>query len=247
MSKFLTMTIDSLLIGNFQDNFQCLLYSAHRTQSYLFAPGTRKNIKSHLRQYILFCCKFSRRIVPADRDTLTAFFELFSITASYNHLKNVYSSIKFLHQALNQPFLEEEFQVNTVLQAIKRKIARVPFQVLPITPKILCDMYNFIDLRKPSDLALWSSFLVAFYCLFRKSNVAPKSLETFNCLKDLSRRKVSFLDSDGIVLVYSNWRKTNQFMSRNTVIPLIRNQTLALYPFSVDPLGGVNSRRSCVR
>ena len=117
-------------------DFLTLLASAHRTQAYLFSNGTKRNIKSHLRQFILFCCKFKRRVVPADRDTLTAFFKLFSLTASYNHLKNVYSSIKFLHNALNMPFLEEEFQVNTVLQSIKRKIARVPFQVLPITPSI---------------------------------------------------------------------------------------------------------------
>ena len=108
----------------FQENFRCLLASAHKTQAFLFSPGTRKNIESHLRQFILFCCKYSRKIVPADRDTLTAFFELFSLSASYNHLKNVYSSIKFMHKALNEPFLEEEFQVNTVLQSIKRKIQR---------------------------------------------------------------------------------------------------------------------------
>ena len=120
----------------FQADFLRLLSSAHRTQAYLFSEGTRKNIRSHLRQYILFCCKFQRRVVPTERDTLTAFFELFSVSASYNHLKNVYSSIKFMHNALNEQFIEEEFQVNTILQSIKRKITKVPFQVLPITPKI---------------------------------------------------------------------------------------------------------------
>ena len=113
-------------------------------------------------------------IVPTERDTLVAFFELFLVSASYSHMKNVYLSIKLLHKALNQPFIEEVFQVNTVLQAIKRKIARVPFQVLPITPKILSDMVNFIDPNKVSDLALRCSYLVAFYCLFRSiDNVDP--------------------------------------------------------------------------
>ena len=156
--------------------FQLLLKSAHQTQGMLFASGTKSNIKSHLRQYILFCVKYSRVVVPASRDTLVAFFELFSITASYDHLNNVYSLIKFLHKALNVDFLEDEFQVNTVLQSIKRKLAKVPFQVLPITKEILMSLYNYIDIRKPADLALWCSFLVAFYCLFRKANVAPKSI-----------------------------------------------------------------------
>ena len=158
-----------------QVQFNLILRSAHNTQAYLFAEGTKRNIKSHIRQYVLFCTKFNRNIVPADRDSLVAFFELFSLTSSYDHLKNVYSSIKFLHKALNCPFIEEEFQVNTILQSVKRKLAKVPFQVLPITPSILCSMYNYINVENPADLALWCSFLVAFYCLFRKASVVPKS------------------------------------------------------------------------
>lgn len=213
-----------------QLQFNLVLNSAHQTQGFLFAPGTRNNIKSHIRQYILFCCKFGRKILPADRDTLVAFFELFSLTANYEHLKNVYSSIKFLHKALNQTFLEDEFQVNTVLQSLKRKIARVPFQVLPITPKILCDLYNHIDVNIPSDLALWSSFLVAFYCLFRKANVAPKDLTKFDSIKELSRKKIKILEDENVVLLYSNWSKTNQFMNRDSVIPLCQNSVRALDP-----------------
>ena len=100
--------------------------------------------------------------MPANRETLVAFFELFSTTSSYDHLKNVQSSIKFLHKALNVSYIEDDFQINTILQSIKRKLAKKPFQVLPITPKILLDLYKFIDIGKPFDLALWCSFLVSF-------------------------------------------------------------------------------------
>ena len=212
-----------------QTDFKRILASAHVTQGFLFAPGTKKNVTSHIRQYLLFCVYFKRKIVPADRETLVAFFELYSVTASYDHLKNVYSSIKFLHKSLNLPFMEDEFQVNTVLQSIKRKLAKTPFQVLPITPKILLDLYKFIDISKPSKLALWCSFLVAFYCLFRKANVAPKSLESFDPEKELSRQKIMILDQN-LALVYSNFSKTNQFMNRNAIVPLCRHETQALDP-----------------
>ena len=145
-------------------------------------------------------------------------------------MKNVYSSIKFLHKALNVDFLEDEFQVNTVLQSIKRKLAKVPFQVLPITREILCAMYNYIDVNKPEDLALWCSFLVAFYCLFRKSNVAPQSFDKFDSNKGLSRKKLAYLSEENIVLIYNNWSKTNQFMNREVVIPLCKNSIEALDP-----------------
>ena len=194
----------------------------------MFAPGTRKNIKSHIKQYVLFCCHFQRQIVPATRDTLVAFFELYSLTASYDHLKNVYSSIKFLHKSLNLPFIEDEFQVNTILQSIKRKIAKVPFQVLPITPKILLDMYNYVDIGEPFQLALWTSFLVSFYCLFRKANVVPKSFDSFDPQKELSRRKISILNDSA--LVYCNFSKTNQFMNRESIIPLCKHDVRGLDP-----------------
>ena len=45
------------LQGN--DEFQLLLESAQQTQGFLFAPGTKSNIKSHLRQFILFCVKYN--------------------------------------------------------------------------------------------------------------------------------------------------------------------------------------------
>ena len=213
-----------------QDDFNCILKSAHQTQGYLFVPGTRSNIKSHIRPFVLLCCKFQKRIVPAERDTLVAFFELFSLNASYEHLKNVYSSIKFMHKSLNQPFLEDEFQVNTILQSLKRKIARVPFQVLPITREILCDLYQYIDINKPFDLASWSSFLVAFYCLFRKANVVPKSISNFDSVKGLSRKKFVILENEKMVLVYNNWSKTNRFMNRDIIIPLCASPIRALDP-----------------
>ena len=212
-------------------DFENLLRSAHQTQAHLFAPGTRKNIKSHIRQFVLFCCHFKRQVVPASRETLVAFFELFSTTATYDHLKNVQSSIKFLHKALNVQYIEDDFQINTILQSIKRKLAKKPFQVLPITPRILLDLYKFIDIRKSSDLALWSSFLVSFYCLFRKANVVPKTLEKFDPSRELSRQKIMVLDD--CALVYKNFSKTNQFMSRSQFSLSVLTKILHLIRFYI--------------
>ena len=100
--------------------------------------------------------------------------------------------------------------------------------MLPITPKILIDLYNFINIDNAFDLALWCSFLVAFYCLLRKTNVAPKSLSNFNPLKELSRQK--FMVLEDTVLVYSTFSKTNQFMNRDSVFPLIKHSNKALDP-----------------
>ena len=91
-------------------------------------------------------------------------------------------------------------------------------------------MYSYICIDNPADLALWSSFLVSFYCLLRKANVAPKSLQSFDPVKELSRRKISILESENMALVYHNFSKTNQFMNRDSVVPLCSNRVKALDP-----------------
>lgn len=210
--------------------FSVLLGSAHHTMAYFYAPGTKANIKSHLRQWLHFCLRFDRAPFPATRDSLLAFAKLLSLTVSYGHIKNIFSSLKFTHHAIGETFPEHDFQVSTVLQSLKRELGNKPFQVLPITPEILVDLYTFIDIGKVNDLALWSAFLTAFYCLLRKSSVVPVSLAKFDPSKGLSRKKIKIVPSKNIALVYINFSKTIQFWTRDIVIPMVGHRIRALDP-----------------
>ena len=58
--------------------------------------------------------------------------------------------------------------------------------------------------------------------------MAPKSIQNFNPYKELSRQKFSVLEN--VILVYSNFSKTNQFMNRDAVIPLVGNPVQASDP-----------------
>ena len=198
--------------------------------AYYYAPGTKANIKSHIRQWFYFCLRFNQIPVPASRDSLLAFAKLLSITVSYGHIKNVFSSLKFLHIALEETFPEDDFQVTTVLHSLKRELGNKPFQVLPITPEILIDIYTFIDIERPADLALWTAFLTAFYCLLRKSSVAPINLSSFDPAKGLSRKKIRVLNDKNAALVYINFSKTIQFGTRDIVIPMVSHSIKALDP-----------------
>ena len=51
-------------------------------------------------------------------------------------------------------------------------------------------MYRQINVTKNEDLALWCTFLVAFYFLFRKSNVVPKETN-FDVSKILTRDNIA--------------------------------------------------------
>ena len=99
-----------------------------------------------------------------------------------------------------------------------------------ITSKILIDLYTFIDIEKAEDLALWSAFLTAFYCLLRKLSVVPVSLAKFDPSKGLSRKKIKVVPEKNVVLVYINFSKTIQFGNRDLVIPMVANRIRAFDP-----------------
>ena len=170
------------------------------TQGYRFAQTTRKGLISHIRTWFFFSLYFGLFILPATEDSLCMFLELMSLTCGYAHCKALLSTVKYLHAAIGYSF-PHTFSLDCTLQGLKRRLSRTPFQVLPIDPSVLRLMYKGININKRSDLALWCSFLTAFYCLFRKANTVPKD-DKFdpNCI--LTRENISIDKSSRTVYVY---------------------------------------------
>ena len=193
------------------------------TQGFRFAANTVKNNISNIRTFFFFCTYFKLVALPAEPKTLCYFAELLALTVSFGHIKNVLSSVKYLHAAYNHEYPVNNFGLDATLQGLKRKLAKTPFQVLPITPDILRNMFDFLDMKKKSDLALWVSYLVAFFCLFRKKNVCPESSEPSK-EKTLRRKHIEIDHANNIVYIYCNFSKTNQFGSSDLVIPIPGNE-----------------------
>ena len=206
------------------------MLEAMKTQANTYAKGTRKNLRSAMKTFILFCVKFGRSFCPTDRNTLMSFAQFMSLTVGYGHIKNLFWGIKLMHNALDANFPEEDFQVDTTLKAIKRQLAGTPFQTLPITPEILKQLYLFVDITDPEQLANWCSILTGFRCLLRKSNLVPVSMDKFNPDSGLSRSKIMLPADKDVALVYLNWSKTNQFGNREMVIPMVADPVQALDP-----------------
>ena len=184
---------------------------------------------SAIRQYLYFTNYFQLQQLPASVDTLVCFLEFMAKTSGYNHLKHLYSSVKYLHIALDYDFPENSFQIDTTMQGLKRRLANVPFQVLPLNPRILRKMYQHIDINKPEDRALWCAYLCSFYGLLRKANAVPVSVK-FDPRKVLVRRNISVDLPNNMVYLYIGFGKTNQFGGRDTIIPIPGNDDPALDP-----------------
>ena len=199
------------------------------TQGFKYTRESAANIISGFRQWLFFTLYFAIPILPAQVDPLVCFLELMSRTCGYQHLKHVLYSVKFVHQALGFTFPENNFQLDMTLQGLKRRLAKVPFQVLPITPKVLRDMYRHLDMEKTEDLALWCAFLISFYALLRKKNVVPDQAP-YDPSKIICRRHISINNNSNRLYLYVGFSKTNQFGSRDLVVPIPGNSDPALDP-----------------
>ena len=199
------------------------------TQAFKYTRESAANLISGIRQWIFFALYFTLPILPASVDHLVCFLELMSRTSGYQHLKHLLHSVKFLHQALDMSFPEDSFQLDVTMQGLKRRLAKVPFQVLPITPKVLRDIYSHLDMRKTEDLALWCSFLISFYALLRKTNVVPGK-GPWDPRKVICRRHLYVNPASNRILLYVGFSKTNQFGARDLVVPIPGNQDPILDP-----------------
>ena len=190
------------------------------TQAYKYTRESAANMVSAIRQWLFFTTFFSLRILPASTDSLVCFCEFMARSVSYQHIKHCVHAVQFLHQSLDFSFPCDSFQLDMTLQGLKRRLARVAFQVLPITPTILKAIFNQLDMRKNQDLALWCSFLISFYGLLRKKSVVPRT-------GPFDPNKVLVTNT---VYVYLGFSKTNQFGARDLVLPIIGNSDPALDP-----------------
>ena len=197
------------------------------TQSFRFAKNSLKNVISNIRTYIFFIIYFSLPLLPTASVDLCRFLELLALTCGYGHLKNVLSSVKYLHEAYGYKFPSNDFNLDTTLQGLKRRLAKTPFFVMPITPRILVQMYEHLDMTKTNDLALWCSFLVAFYGLFRKANVVPESGQ-IDPKQTLTRNHIMLDRDNKVVYIHVTFSKTIQFCQRDLFIPVPSNDNPAL-------------------
>ena len=212
----------------FYGTLEHLVAEAQSTMGLYYSKKSKQNVLSHLRQLCIFCVSFGLDFLPVARNTLLGFIELLSRSSGFDHVQHVLSSIKFLHEFTGHNYPGDSIEFKVLLRGLKRKLSKPAKQALPITPEILILMYNHVDIRNQFELAHWTSFIFALRLLYRKSSIAPQSLNKFDPQTGLSREKAVL--SNGVVLVYENHSKTNQFMASTRVTPLVSCDILALNP-----------------
>lgn len=198
-----------------------LRHEVRQSKRAAFAEGTRLNMRTQLRAYLLFCLHFKLRPFPASLDTICCFAQFLARSfISVSSITNYIQLVKSLHELMeynfphfNQPHLK------LVLKGLTKKKAYKPRQALPVTPSILRDLFQVMDLSRPLDAVLWCAFLLGFFLFARKSNLVPPSCGKYSARKHLSRGDIK-LAQEGL-MVQINWSKTIQAGERVLLIPLV--------------------------
>ena len=88
----------------------------------------------------------------------------------------------------------------------------------PMTLAILKAIYNKLDMKKATDIIFWLICLMAFFLLFRKSNLLPDTSKGFN-----PRRQLKVGDcvvKNGKLVIGICWAKNEQFNRELLTFPL---------------------------
>ena len=149
-----------------------------------------------MKTYFLFCNYFNISPLPLIPFVICNFFEFLSRSVkAFSTLLNYKSSLKRF--ALYNGYSDEplsDFVIVLSLRALKRELSTLPVQKLPISPGMLLQFVEYLDLSIPVHATLWACYLIAFFGFLRKSNLVPPTPQDFSPEKHLTRGNISVLD-----------------------------------------------------
>lgn len=203
-----------------------------RSKCAAYASGTQNNLKTQWKTFIAFCLHFNFDYLPASLETVSLYVQFLSRSfKSVQSIKNYVNGVKLLHLYAGLEFFHlNDFEFRLLMRGLTRLNPHIPRQVLPITPDILIALLSCVNFSNQFDVAIWNSFLVAFYLMARKSSLIPSSQQNFDSSKHLTRR--DFVLTKKCLTVTIKFTKTMQFRDRVLIIPVLANPGNPLCPVS---------------
>ena len=183
---------------------------AKKTQSSAYAKGTKENLQIQWALYFNFCEYFKFSVLPAQKQVLVLFIQFLSkkLTA-LSSVKNCVAGVRTLHELLELPTKAfEDVSVKLMWMGLEKTWPNKVNRAAPITPQVLRDIHDNLDLTIDTHVVFWAACLVGFFVLARKSNLVP--VKHFDPNKQLSARHVKFFPEK--VEVELHWSKTRRPM-----------------------------------
>ena len=131
------------------------------------------------------------------------------------------SAIRTVNRLYSYPELDpSDPQIRLTFNGIRRELKWIPQKKRPHTLEIRKAIFQNLDFRNVDNLTFALISDVMFFLLLRVSNVLPKTLSSFNPVKQLCRDNVRFY-GDRIALDFV-WAKNNQYSERATTVSIMK-------------------------
>ena len=204
--------------------------TSSRRQAY--AEGTRQGHYRQWKSFIKFCLHYGLQWLPLESEVISLYAQFIARSVkSPDTVKNYISSVKVMYIILNQPVQGfSSFELRLALKGIARSKRHRVKQAAPITPQLLAQFTQHLDLQHPVDATYWSLFLTAFFAMARKSNLVPESAAKYDPKKQLCRDRV--LVGQQCLLLIWDWAKNIQQGERMHKVPLLPISGSLLCPVS---------------
>ena len=148
---------------------------------------------------------------------------------SVQSIRNYLSGIKTMHILLGYSVEHiNNFIINLGLKGMARLKPYCIKQAEPITPIILKQIHDVLDLTDTHDTVYWCLFLFAFYLFARKSNLVPTVKKDIEKKLFLCRKDVKVMQN--YLIVSMGWSKTIQFGERVLQTPVVEVPGSVLCP-----------------
>ena len=184
-----------------------------------YADSTLSTRRSQWHVYLRFCSSYGLVPIPAQPQTIVRFLIHLSTYCKYCSIINYLSAINVLHRHFGHSVtFQDVFTIKLVTRGLRRILGDAQEQKLPITPDILKRIHPLLS--TDMDSGYWAAILIGFNTFFRKSNLVPKSAQSYDSSKHLSHSDF-FICPWGLVICV-RWSKTIQFKQRRLLIPVVR-------------------------
>lgn len=202
----------------------------YETMRRAYRPGTLRNIRSQALIYSRFCEFYGLKMFPASSWQLVRYARYIANTVtSHETVLNYLSGVRKLHElaGFSIPGADDP-NLKHIMRAIKAELAHPIKQAEPMSPAILKQIYNWVNLSEVKDIVCFTALLVGFYLFLRSSNLVPESKKEFNPKKQLIRTDLQLGQS--IILVIIKWSKTIQYQEKELLLPLLPARDITICP-----------------
>jgi hypothetical protein len=167
----------------------------------------------------IFCKRYRLTAVPASPKTICRFATFLAIERhlEFSSIQNYIASLPSLHHAHDLPSPDiTHFSVKDTLAGIRRRRVELPHRKSPLLPTHLLDIYSKLAIVPANYRAtFWAACLVAFFSLFRRSNLFHSRRNT----KFIRTKNVDMSDKSKLLLTVPVL-KTCKFASADLTVPL---------------------------